>query len=315
MWGSSRGTCTFTGEILTKPIEFARMESQANLDMNDYVGFQHFDLKIQEDSAVATDSDNRVGEEEEEEEQTTSSTDPATEGASSEDEESRVRSEYIEEDSMAKRKTDNAGAKYTKKKRRKKDIRVEKTQGTRHDGIYENFTVSAKWVAMTKEERQPYLDEETRQKAIYLENRVMFTKENGEEMDDDDDQYDDDDHDLSGVETPIRRNTIGTTRKPRASKPKAAENVLHVREALLRNPENQLGKLYLSDSMPSALSDAHRDLDAAVEACYRKELFRSDNERVMHLNMLLLKGKNNPPMSAAGASSSSRSRKKQRTGY
>ena len=35
--------------------------------------------------------------------------------------------------------------------------------------------------------------------------------------------------------------------------------------------------------MPSDLRDAHRNLDAAIERCYRSKLFESDEERLEHL--------------------------------
>ena len=48
-------------------------------------------------------------------------------------------------------------------------------------------------------------------------------------------------------------------------------------------PDSSLADLYDPLSMPPVLVKAHRDLDAAVDKCYRKEPFRSELERVEFL--------------------------------
>ena len=54
IWDSSTGECTFTGEALPNPEEFPDMESKATPDVNGYVGFQNFTLKMKDDLAVAS---------------------------------------------------------------------------------------------------------------------------------------------------------------------------------------------------------------------------------------------------------------------
>lgn len=57
-------------------------------------------------------------------------------------------------------------------------------------------------------------------------------------------------------------------------------NVLDQREAF---PELTLANLYDPDKMPNALSEAHKQMDLAVERCYRKKPFSSDEERLEYL--------------------------------
>jgi hypothetical protein len=59
-----------------------------------------------------------------------------------------------------------------------------------------------------------------------------------------------------------------------------AEAVLGVREA---HPEKTMEQLYNPDTMPAELSKAHRNLDAAVEKCYRAKPFANDEERLEYL--------------------------------
>ena len=53
IWNTSTGECTFTGKVLPNPKEFPGMGSQATPDVNGYVGFHGFKLKIKDESAVA----------------------------------------------------------------------------------------------------------------------------------------------------------------------------------------------------------------------------------------------------------------------
>jgi hypothetical protein len=57
-------------------------------------------------------------------------------------------------------------------------------------------------------------------------------------------------------------------------------NILAERE---KHPEKTIAELYDPQKMPSDLRDAHRNLDAAIERCYRSKLFESDEERLEHL--------------------------------
>lgn len=57
-------------------------------------------------------------------------------------------------------------------------------------------------------------------------------------------------------------------------------NVLSERE---KYPEKTIAELYDPKKMPPGLRDAHRNLDAAVERCYRSKPFESDEERLEHL--------------------------------
>ena len=49
------------------------------------------------------------------------------------------------------------------------------------------------------------------------------------------------------------------------------------------HPEKTLAQLYDPDKMPEGLRNAHYELDLAVERCYRKEPFTSDEERLAYL--------------------------------
>jgi hypothetical protein len=61
---------------------------------------------------------------------------------------------------------------------------------------------------------------------------------------------------------------------------KRAEEVLKQRE---NHPEKTIAQLYDPDTMPAELLKAHRELDAAVEKCYRAKAFTSDEERLEFL--------------------------------
>jgi len=57
-------------------------------------------------------------------------------------------------------------------------------------------------------------------------------------------------------------------------------DVLSERE---KHPEKTIAQLYDPDEMPNGLREAHRQLDVAVEQCYRIKPFTSDEERLEHL--------------------------------
>ena len=48
-------------------------------------------------------------------------------------------------------------------------------------------------------------------------------------------------------------------------------------------PELTLSQLYDPDTMPDTLRQAHNQMDLAVERCYRKKPFSSDEERIEYL--------------------------------
>jgi hypothetical protein len=59
-----------------------------------------------------------------------------------------------------------------------------------------------------------------------------------------------------------------------------AENVLMERE---KYPGKTIAQLYDPDLMPAELLKVHRELDAAVEKCYRAKAFTTDEERLEFL--------------------------------
>ena len=64
----------------------------------------------------------------------------------------------------------------------------------------------------------------------------------------------------------------------------AAQAVLNARALFLPPKDTStLADLYDPLSMPPALTQAHADLDQAVDRCYRSEPFQNDRERVEHL--------------------------------
>lgn len=70
------------------------------------------------------------------------------------------------------------------------------------------------------------------------------------------------------------------TTEQRASIKSHALFVLSERE---KYPEKTLAELYDPKKMPQGLKEAHRNLDAAVDRCYRSKPFESDEERLGHL--------------------------------
>ncbi|GGE27445.1 class I SAM-dependent DNA methyltransferase [Psychroflexus planctonicus] len=73
---------------------------------------------------------------------------------------------------------------------------------------------------------------------------------------------------------------------PEISKVKKAnieENVYAVLEEREKHPEKTMAELYDPDKMPKGLRQAHKDLDEAVERCYRLQPFQNDTERLEYL--------------------------------
>ena len=60
-------------------------------------------------------------------------------------------------------------------------------------------------------------------------------------------------------------------------------HVYAVLEQREKHSEKTLAQLYDPDKMPEGLRAAHHALDLAVERCYRKEPFTSDEERLAYL--------------------------------
>ena len=60
----------------------------------------------------------------------------------------------------------------------------------------------------------------------------------------------------------------------------AAQKVLDSRAIF---PDSTLADLYDPNTMPKALVDAHKALDAAVDACYRSKSFKTELERLEFL--------------------------------
>jgi hypothetical protein len=73
---------------------------------------------------------------------------------------------------------------------------------------------------------------------------------------------------------------------PDISKVKKAnieENVFAVLEEREKHPEKTMAQLYDPDKMPAGLRQAHKDLDEAVERCYRLQPFENDTQRLEYL--------------------------------
>lgn len=61
------------------------------------------------------------------------------------------------------------------------------------------------------------------------------------------------------------------------------EHVFKVLEEREQHSEKTMAQLYDPDKMPKGLRQAHREMDLAVEQCYRKQPFSSDEERLEYL--------------------------------
>jgi len=73
---------------------------------------------------------------------------------------------------------------------------------------------------------------------------------------------------------------------PEISKVKKAnieENVFAVLEEREKHPEKTMAQLYDPNKMPAGLRQAHKDLDEAVERCYRLQPFENDTQRLEYL--------------------------------
>lgn len=59
--------------------------------------------------------------------------------------------------------------------------------------------------------------------------------------------------------------------------------VLAILDERAKHPEKTMAQLYDPDKMPKSLTQAHEELDRAVEQCYRLQPFTSDTERLEYL--------------------------------
>ncbi len=68
-----------------------------------------------------------------------------------------------------------------------------------------------------------------------------------------------------------------------AQKTTLEDHVFNVLDEREKYPEKTIAELYDPDKMPEGLRQAHHEMDLAVEQCYRKKLFKSDEERLEYL--------------------------------
>ena len=66
-------------------------------------------------------------------------------------------------------------------------------------------------------------------------------------------------------------------------KKEITELVFNILDAREQHSEKTLAQLYDPDKMPQGLKEAHHQLDLAIEQCYRKKPFESDEERLEYL--------------------------------
>ncbi len=83
-------------------------------------------------------------------------------------------------------------------------------------------------------------------------------------------------------------NTLGYNTFPfpditEAQKTSLEDHVFKVLDEREQHPEKTMAQLYDPDKMPDGLRQAHHDMDMAVEQCYRKQPFKSDEKRLEYL--------------------------------
>jgi len=66
-------------------------------------------------------------------------------------------------------------------------------------------------------------------------------------------------------------------------KEQLSEHVFNILDEREQHSEKTLAQLYDPDKMPDGLREAHHNLDLAIEQCYRKKPFTSDEERLEYL--------------------------------
>ena len=72
-------------------------------------------------------------------------------------------------------------------------------------------------------------------------------------------------------------------RNQRSQKNTLEDHVFNVLDEREKHPEKTMAELYDPDKMPEGLRQAHHEMDIAVEQCYRKQAFKSDEERLEYL--------------------------------
>lgn len=77
--------------------------------------------------------------------------------------------------------------------------------------------------------------------------------------------------------------TFPIPRVPETVRSELEERVFGVFDERESFPEMTLSQLYDPDTMPDSLREAHHQMDLAVERCYRKKPFSSDEERLEYL--------------------------------
>ncbi len=78
-------------------------------------------------------------------------------------------------------------------------------------------------------------------------------------------------------------NTFPFPEITKAQKTTLEDHVFNVLDEREKHPEKTMAELYDPDKMPDGLRQAHTDMDLAVEQCYRKQSFKSDEERLEYL--------------------------------
>lgn len=61
------------------------------------------------------------------------------------------------------------------------------------------------------------------------------------------------------------------------------DGILEIRKYYIKEKKQKLADIYHKDYMPEDLREKHKKLDKVVEKLYRKEVFKSDIERVEYL--------------------------------
>jgi len=78
-------------------------------------------------------------------------------------------------------------------------------------------------------------------------------------------------------------NTFPFPKITEAQKTTLEDHVFKVLDERERHPEKTMAELYDPDKMPEGLRQAHHEMDLAVERCYRKRPFKSDEKRLEYL--------------------------------
>ena len=78
-------------------------------------------------------------------------------------------------------------------------------------------------------------------------------------------------------------NTFPFPNITKKQKEEITELVFNILDAREQHSEKTLAQLYDPDKMPQGLKEAHHQLDLAIERCYRKKPFESDEERLEYL--------------------------------